>query len=63
MVAVDPLAFERERFAALERKARERDLVLRREMIRAGHRERHAREMAEYRAGPIARRIRFSKIR
>lgn len=63
MAYADPLAYERQRCAEIETRARARDLVLRRELIRAEHRERHAREMAEYRAGPVARRVRFGKLR
>lgn len=63
MAYADPLAFERARCADIEARARARDLVLRRELIRAEHRANHQREMAEYRAGPVARRIRFGKMR
>lgn len=63
MAYADPLGFERQRCEQIQREATARDLVLRREMIRAEHRAGHERDMADYRAGPVARRIRFSKAK
>lgn len=63
MSYADPLTHERQRCEQIERAAVARDLALRREMIRVEHRERHDRERAEYRASPIARRIRFARAK
>ena len=62
MSYADPLAFERQRVAEIEAKARTADLARRREMIRQDHIARHFADQAAYRAGPVARRIRFARV-
>lgn len=63
MSYADPLAFERERCAQIESRARARDLELRRELIRQEHRQRRERDRVEYQAGPIARAFRMQRLR
>lgn len=62
MAYADPLAYERQRCAEIETRARARDVERRREMIRQDHIAQHYADQAAYRAGPVARRIRFARL-
>lgn len=62
MAYADPLAFERARCADIEARARALDVERRREIVRQDHIARHHADQAAYRAGPVARRIRFRRL-